>query len=177
MHSAKLYGALLAVFSFLSIQAVGGGAAVLPEMQRNLHDQFAFSDAAFVQAYGLGQLVPGPNMLMVVVLGYRIAGVIGAAIAFVGFFVPVLLVVFFVARFLRRHASSPWTQALAKGLAPVSIGLMAAGVYAMGKTAITSWIEVAIAVVVFALMLNTKINPVWLVLSAAVVGAIALPKI
>lgn len=166
----------MAVFSFLSFQAVGGGAAVLPEMQRNLHDQFAFSDAAFVQAYGLGQLVPGPNMLMVVVLGYRLGGVLGAAIAFAGFFVPVLILVFFVARFLRRHASSPWTQALAKGLAPVSIGLMAAGVYAMGKVTISSWIAAAIALVVFALMLRTKINPVWLVLSAAVAGAVVFPK-
>lgn len=175
MPSAKLVS-LLAVFAFLSIQAVGGGAAVLPEMQRTLHTTFDFSDREFVQAYGLGQLVPGPNMLMVIVLGYRIAGPIGAFIAFVAFFLPVSFIAFAVARFLRRHADSPWTQSLRKGLAPVAIGLMAAGVYAMGRAAATTWLTAAIAAVVFVLMLRTKVNPAWFVLGCALLGAALLPK-
>ena len=174
MGSMKLYMTLLGVFSFLSIQAVGGGAAVLPEMQRTLHGTFLLSEDQFVQAYGLGQIVPGPNMLMVIVLGYRIAGLLGAVIAFVGFFLPVSLIVFFVARFFRRHSDSPWTQAIQKGLAPVTIGLMASGVYSMGKVATTTWITLCVALVVFILMTRTKINPVWLVLGCAAFGAIFL---
>lgn len=176
MPSAKLLS-LLGIFAFLSIQAVGGGAAVLPEMQRTLHTTFDFSEQQFVQAYGLGQLVPGPNMLMVIVLGYRIAGPIGALIAFVAFFLPVSIVAFFVARFLRRHRDSPWTTSLRNGLAPVSIGLMAAGVYAMGKAGAATWITAGMATVVFALMLRTKINPVWLVLACALCGAVFLPRV
>lgn len=175
MHSAKLLS-LLAVFAYLSIQAVGGGAAVLPQMQQSLHSTFGFSDQEFVQAYGLGQLVPGPNMLMVIVLGYRIAGPIGAIIAFVAFFLPVSFIAFVVARFLRNHSDSPWIGSLQKGLAPVAIGLMAAGVYSMGKAAAATWITAAIAAVVFVLMLRTKVNPAWFVLACALVGAVVLPK-
>lgn len=176
MDSAKLLS-VLGLFAFLSIQAVGGGAAVLPEMQRSLHTTFNFSDQEFVQAYGLGQLVPGPNMLMVIVLGYRIAGAAGALVAFIAFFLPVSLVAFAVARFLRRHADSPWTQSLRQGLAPVAIGLMAAGVYAMGKAATTTWLTLGMAAVIFVLMLRTKTNPAWFVLACAIFGAVFLPKV
>ncbi|MEO9264066.1 MAG: chromate transporter [Candidatus Baltobacteraceae bacterium] len=177
MFNLKLYISLLATFAFLSIQAVGGGAAVLPEMERTLHGTFGLNDAEFVQAYGLGQLVPGPNMLMVIVLGYRIGGTIGALIAFVAFFLPVSLIVFFVTRYLRHLAASPWKSAVRDGLAPVTIGLMAAGVYAMGKAATTTWLTIAIAAAIFALMVRTKINPVLLVLACAIFGAFLLPRV
>jgi chromate transporter len=174
MSNSKLYLTLLGVFSFFSIQAVGGGAAVLPEMQRTLHNTFDLGEAEFVQAYGLGQLVPGPNMLMVIVLGYRLGGPLGSIIAFAGFFLPVAIIVFFAERFFRRRARSAWTQAVAKGLAPVSIGLMTAGVYAMARAALTTWLTLVIAVAVFVIMSRTKINPVWLVLGCALFGALFL---
>jgi chromate transporter len=176
MPNAKLLS-LLGVFAFLSIQAVGGGAAVLPEMQRTLHNTFGFDDAEFVQAYGLGQLVPGPNMLMVIVLGYRVAGPLGALITFLAFFLPVSLIAFFVARFFRSHIHSPWIQSIRSGMAPVAIGLMAAGVYAMGKAAVTTWLAAGIAAVIFVLMLRTKVNPAWFVLACAVFGALFLPRV
>lgn len=176
MVDARLYLTLLGLFSFLSFQAVGGGAAVLPEMQRSMHTTFGLSEQTFVQAYGLGQLVPGPNMLMVIVLGYRVAGMIGALLAFVAFFLPASLIAFFVARFLRHHISSPWTQSFRYALAPVAIGLMSAGVYAMGKAATTTWMTIGIAAVVFVILTRTKINPAWLVLAAAVFGALFLPR-
>lgn len=176
MTESKLFLSLFALFSYLSFQAVGGGAAVLPEMQRSLHDGFHLDDAAFVQAYGLGQLVPGPNMLMVIVLGYRVAGPMGALIAFVAFFLPASLIAFFVARFLRNHRDSPWVRSMQKAFAPLAIGLMAAGVYAMGKSATTTWMTIGIAVVVFAVLTRSKINPAWLVLGCAIFGALFLPK-
>lgn len=177
MNDTKLLLTLAAAFGALSVQAVGGGPAVLPEMQRTVHDVFHLPDQEFVQAYGLGQLVPGPNMLLVVVLGYRIAGTMGALIALAAFFLPMSLIVMWVARWLRKHlAGSPWGPAIRDGLAPVTIGLMASGAYAMGKTAATTWLAIGVALVVFVLMAKTKINPFWLVLGCAAFGAFFFPR-
>ncbi|HEV7180483.1 MAG TPA: chromate transporter [Candidatus Baltobacteraceae bacterium] len=175
MNELKAYAAVAAVFGFLSIQAVGGGPAVLPEMQRSVVSTFHLAPDQFVQAYGLGQLVPGPNMLLVVVLGYRVAGVVGAVIALLAFFIPMSIVVVLVGRYITHLPASPWKHAVRDGLAPVTIGLMASGAYAMGRAAITTLPSILIGAVVVGLMLGTKINPIWLVLASAAAGAILLP--
>lgn len=175
MNDLKLYAAIAAFFGALSIQAVGGGPAVLPEMQRGIVEQFHLSPDQFVQAYGLGQLVPGPNMLLVVVLGYRVAGTIGALLALLAFFVPMSIIVVLVGRVAKNIPDSPWKHAVRDGLAPVTIGLMASGAYSMGTAAITSLPAAGIGAVVLGLMLGTKVNPIWLVLAAAVAGALVLP--
>ena len=79
---------LAVTFVVLSILAVGGGTAVLREMQDVLLTQFGIGPDAFVKIYGIGQLAPGPNMTMVVLLGVRIAGALGALVAGLAFFVP-----------------------------------------------------------------------------------------
>jgi chromate transporter len=55
----------------------------------------------------------------------------------------------------------------------VSIGLLVAGAISLAKGALTGWIGVIIAVVVFALLLGTRINPALLVLCGAAVGLFA----
>src|SRR5215470_12033262 len=66
------------VFMMLSVLAVGGGTAVLPEMQHATVHWFNLTDKQFRDIYSLGQVAPGPNMLMVLVIGYRLAGTLGA---------------------------------------------------------------------------------------------------
>ena len=78
MHATKILN-LLWVFALLSLVAVGGGTAVLPEMRRILVGHFHWlSDKQFREIYSIGQIAPGPNMLMVLVIGYRLAGALGA---------------------------------------------------------------------------------------------------
>ena len=63
---------LALTFSMLSVLAVGGGTAVLPEMQNVLAMRFGLDRLEFVHIYSMGQLSPGPNMLMVVILATRL---------------------------------------------------------------------------------------------------------
>lgn len=162
---------ILGVFSLLSILAVGGGTAVLPEMKALTVNQFEWLTAEqFGQIYSLGQLAPGPNMLMVSVIGYRVAGYPGAAAALVGFFLPAGLLSFGVARVWDRYSDSPLKLACERGLAPVTIGLMLAGTLILARTVIHSADDVVIAAVVTAILLAVKINPVLLILGGGLAG-------
>ena len=76
----SLYVQLALSFALLSILAVGGGTAVLPEMQTLLAHQFGIDHTQFVHIYSMGQVAPGPNMLMVLVIGFQIAGLVGAGV-------------------------------------------------------------------------------------------------
>ena len=63
---------LALTFGMLSLLAVGGGTAVLPEMQTVLAHQFNIDHTTFVHIYSIGQLAPGPNMMMVLVFGFQL---------------------------------------------------------------------------------------------------------
>ena len=89
---------LFLTFSLLSLLAVGGGTAVLPEMQTLLLQNFAISHTQFVHIYSIGQIAPGPNMLMVLVIGYQVAGIIGAGVVMFSFFLPSSILCFYAGR-------------------------------------------------------------------------------
>jgi len=161
-------------FSLLSILAVGGGTAVLPEMQILLAEQFNLSHTQFVHIYSIGQLAPGPNMLMVLVIGYQIAGMLGAGIVLLAFFLPSSFLCFYIGRLWNRFGENPWRRSIQNALEPISIGLMASGVYAVGKASIVSGITAALAMVSFYLILRTKINPVLVILGSGGLGALLM---
>jgi chromate transporter len=168
--------ALAKDFGLLSLQAVGGGSAVLPEMQRLVEGTYHIKPEDFAEIYSLGQLAPGPNMLMVVVLGDRIAGLPGAIVVLLAFFVPASVLCYGAGRLWEHFRGSPWRQSVQDGMAPISIGLMAAGVYSIGRFATTTLLTAGIAVVMIALILRTKINPTLIILACAVFGAFFLPR-
>ena len=163
---------LLGVFALLSILAIGGGTAVLPEMKHLTVDVHRWmSDEQFIAIYSLGQLAPGPNMLMVIVIGYHVAGYTGALVAFLAFFVPACVITFVVAKIWDHFDGNPWRAAIQQGMAPLVVGLMASGTIAIARTAVKGWEALALAAVVFcALYFGKKINPALLILGGGFVG-------
>ncbi|QWD95354.1 chromate transporter [Polynucleobacter sp. MG-Unter2-18] len=161
-------------FALLSILAVGGGTAVLPEMQTILAHQFGIDHTQFVHIYSIGQLAPGPNMLMVLVIGYQIAGLLGAGVVLLSFFLPSSLMCFYMGRLWNRFGESPWRRSIQNALEPISIGLMSSGVYAVAKASIVSSITLALALVTLYLILRTKINPVLVILGSGGFGALLM---
>jgi chromate transporter len=165
---------LFLTFSLLSLLAVGGGTAVLPEMQTLLLQNFAISHTQFVHIYSIGQIAPGPNMLMVLVIGYQVAGIIGAGVVMFSFFLPSSILCFYAGRLWGRFGESPWRRSVQDALEPISIGLMASGVYAVAKASIVSPITIILALITLFLILKTKINPVLIILTSGLAGLIAL---
>lgn len=167
---------LLGVFALLSILAVGGGTAVLPEMKHlTVDEQHWLTDAQFRDVYSIGQIAPGPNMLMVIVLGYKVSGIAGAAVAFSAFFFPCCLIAWGTSRVWDHFDGSPWRLALQRGMAPLVVGLMAAGMVAIARTAIINLETVGVATAVFVVLyFGKKINPALLILAGGVFGWIFL---
>ena len=162
---------LLGVFGMLSVLAVGGGLAVLPEMKKLTVEQYHWVTAdQFVDFYSLGQMAPGPNMVMVTLIGYKVAGLVGAISVLVAFFLPASVLTFGANRLWHRLSAWPWRESIRRGLGPVTVGLMIAGVISIGKVAIDMVGAAVLAIVVAALVLTTRINPALLILGSAMVG-------
>jgi len=170
--------ALVRVFAYLSILTVGGGMAAFPEMKIltvDVHKWLTFPQ--LIHLYSVGQMAPGPNMMMIVAIGQWAGGFLGAVATLIAFFGPTALLAFVVARLWRRLESWPWRNSIQKGLAPVSIGLLLAGTFTMARGAIFGVETAAVAVATLLILLQYKVNPALLVLGGAVVGLFSfMPK-
>lgn len=165
---------LAMTFGMLSVLAVGGGTAVLPEMQTVLAQRFHIDHTAFVHIYSLGQLAPGPNMMMVLVFGFQIAGLLGAGVVLLAFFIPSSVLCLAVGRLWNKIGERPWRRAVQSALEPIAIGLMCSGVYAVAKAAFVGPLTIGLGVVVFVVLLRSKVNPVYLILGAGAMGALIM---
>ena len=166
--------ALVRVFAYLSLLTVGGGMAAFPELKIlavQVHHWLTFPQ--LVHLYSVGQLAPGPNMMMIVAIGEWAAGILGAIVVVIAFFGPTSLMTLVVGRLWNRLEKWPWRRSIQQGLAPVSIGLLLAGCFTFAKGAIVEFDTAAIGVATLLVLLKYKINPALLVLAAAAIGALA----
>jgi chromate transporter len=158
------------VFALLSILAVGGGTAILPDMQHMTVTQFHWiTDKQFRDIYSIGQVAPGPNMLMVLLIGYKISGWAGALVVAVSFFLPDCILTLFVNRVWIHFAASPWRKSIQRGMAPVAIGLMAAGTFAIIKLAVFTVAGAGIALAVFGILMWRHVNPALLITAGGII--------
>jgi chromate transporter len=163
--------ALIRVFAYLSILTVGGGMAAFPEMKIltvDVHKWLTFPQ--LIHLYSVGQMAPGPNMMMIVSIGQWAGGILGAVAVLGAFFGPTAVLAFMVAKAWKKLEKWPWRRSIQQGLAPVSIGLLLAGCFSMAKGAITGTETAAIAVAVLLILMQYKVNPALLVLASAGVG-------
>jgi chromate transporter len=166
--------ALVRVFAYLSLLTVGGGMAAFPEMKIltvEVHKWLTFPQ--LIHIYSVGQMAPGPNMMMIVAIGQWAGGMLGAVAVLIAFFGPTAVLAFVVARMWKKLEKWPWRNSIQQGLAPVSIGLLLAGCFTMAKGAIFGMETAAIAVGVLLILLRYKVNPSLLVLGGAVLGVIS----
>ena len=112
---------LLAHFAGLSVMSVGGFISVVPEMQRYLVvEQGLINQSQLAASIAIGQAAPGPNVQLVAVIGWQIAGPLGAAITLLGAVAPSATMALWANRIGMRHAQSAFIETLRAGLAPLT---------------------------------------------------------
>jgi len=150
---------ILVTFSILSLVAVGGANAVLPEMHRQLVELHGWlDDATFSQLYALAQAAPGPNILVASVMGWRIGGWGGMAMATVGMLLPAAVLA--------------WIMA---GLVPVAVGLLlAAGLVMAEASSQFGLLPLVVVAVSSVFVWRTNYSPLWVLVGGGVLGSILL---
>lgn len=112
------------LFAVLSMVALGGGAGVIPDIQRAAVETYHWLTAKeFLDLFAISRTAPGPGSMIAVLVGQKAAGVAGGVVAFVGMFGPSTLIVHFLARFWNRAARKPWRAVVERALAPIGIGM------------------------------------------------------
>ena len=162
---------LFVYFAVLSLFAVGGANAAIPEMHRVAVDVMHWmNDRQFADMYAIAQISPGPNVIIVTLIGYHVAGFAGAAVATVAMCGPTCTLAFFVARTWDRFKEARWRMAIQTGMVPLSLGLIAASAFVLARAADHNIYAGLITGGTAAVAFFTRINPLWAFLVAGVLG-------
>jgi len=158
-------------FSLLSLITVGGVITVLPEMHRNVVEVHGWmSGAEFAQLFALAQASPGPNILVVSLIGWKVAGLAGAVVATGAACAPSSILTYIVSSIWQRFRGNRWRQLIEDGLVPVTVGLMLAGGYLITLAANHSALAFVITAVTAGTVLATRIHPLWLLAAGGALG-------
>jgi chromate transporter len=159
---------LIGLFAGLSVLAFGGGAGVIPDMQRAAVDQHRWLTAPeFLDMFAISRAAPGPGSLIVLLIGLKAAGMAGAAVSFAAMFAPSCFAVHLLARYWQRAARAVWRAVVERALAPVAVGLTFASGLALMRGTEHGWLPWSVTVISAALFGLTDINPILLLIAGA----------
>lgn len=192
----QLLWQIFLLFTRVAIFSWGGGPASLALMQRetttalwippgtSLPQPWLTTDE-FANAVALGNSLPGPIAPQVsAFVGYKLAGTPGAISAAVGTVIPTTVLMLLLVAYFFNHRELPLVKSMLAAVKPVVVGLLTWTAYDMTRTVFgvnkVGWAEamthsidkLAIAAVTFVVLVATDINPVVIVISAAVLGVL-----
>jgi chromate transporter len=166
---------LAATFGLMSLFAVGGANSAVPEMHRvAVEVHHWLTDKQFADVFAISQLSPGPNVLIVTLIGYAVAGLGGALVATLAMCLPTALLAYGVSRFLGRSSQARWPAIVQAALVPLSIGLMAASALVLGLASDRTWLAAMVTIGAAVLASLTRLNPLWLLAAGGCLGFIGL---
>lgn len=167
--------ALAMIFSELSVLAFGGGNTILPEMQRQVVEVHHWMTAEeFSALFALGQAAPGPNLMIVTLVGWHVAGFYGMLVTSLAKFGPSSILTALMLQVWERYKDRPWRRHVQSGLLPVTAGLVAASAALIAHASVSNGALAAITAATAAISLKTKIHPLWLLFSGAAAGMLLL---
>ncbi len=175
MNHDALLATLAVQFAIIALLSFGGANAVLPEMYRQAVELHSWvNEQQFADMFAISQVVPGPNVMIVTLIGFHLAGMVGALVATLAMCGPTAVLAYLLARAWDRFKHAPWRAVVEAGLAPISVGLVAAsgvlltiatsvtvpaGLIALGAAAMTYW---------------TRWSPLWAIGAGALLGLAGL---
>ncbi len=160
--------------SFFKVGAftIGGGYAMIPLMQRELVERHHWlTDEEFIDQVALSQAMPGVFAVnMATVVGQRLRGFRGALTAIVGNIVMPIVFILLLAVFFRAFRDNVVVSRIFLGLRPAVVALIAAPVFTLARSAKVTWSTLWIPIVSALLIWLLGVNPVLVVLAAALLG-------
>ena len=167
--------ALALIFAQLSVVAFGGGNTVLPEMQRQVVDVHGWMSAQdFAALYALAQAAPGPNMMVVPLIGWHVAGLPGLLVASLAKFGPSSAITALALHAWERFRDRPWRRHVQAGLVPVTVGLVAASAALIVESTVHGVALAGIAALSTVATLGTRLHPLAVLVLGAAIGLTGL---
>ena len=161
-------------FATTAIVSVGGIQAMIPEIHRQAVDVYGWmNDAQFATTFAISQIAPGPNILIMSLMGWRVAGFAGLVVATLATVAPTSFIALIAHRAEVRLLHARWYAITRRSLPPIVVGLIVASALITAKAAITAPIGSLIALGVALYVTFTRTNPLVPLFAAIAFGIVA----
>lgn len=162
---------LVIVFVPLSLAAFGGTPTVFAAIQHQAVDVNGWlTGREFIEVFAVARGAPGPGSMLITLIGWKAAGWLGALTATLALYVPASLLTLVVAKVWNRYRDRPWHSYVQKGIAPMAVGLILAGILVISRVAGAGVLTWSVAVgTAFIMGLRPKLNPLFLLMGGAAV--------
>lgn len=164
----KLFGIFFKIGAF----TFGGGYAMIPVLEREfVTDRGWLTSEEMLNFVAISQSTPGVIAVnMATFIGHRRAGFLGSLFATLGVITPSLIIITLIAAFLSNFNEYIYVQ---KALAGINIAvavILVSAVWNLGKKSVKDFIGLALAIISFVTVVFFKVNSIWLILLALIVG-------
>jgi chromate transporter len=140
-------------------------------MQRQVVDVHQWmSTQEFSALFALAQAAPGPNLMIVPLIGWRVAGWSGVLVSSLAKFGPSSIVTILVLRVWKRFQHKQWRIIVQAGLVPMTVGLVAASAALIVEASVQTWSLGAIMAICAFLSYRTRLHPLWVLGIGALAG-------
>lgn len=165
---------LLIFLEFLKAGSLmfGSGLVIIPLIGPDVINFGWVSEKEFFDGVTLGQITPGPVMKTAAFIGYKVAGFLGALLAFLGVYLPPFIIVPIVSSSFKRIKDNVLLKNFLKGIGAGVVGTILAVILSLSKVAFTDYFTLLIAVVCLILMIRFRVNVSLLVVGAGLLGLV-----
>lgn len=162
---------LVIVFTQLSVLAFGGGNAILPEMQHQVVTVHQWMTAEqFSSLFAMAQAAPGPNMMIVPLIGWHVAGPAGLLVTSLAKFGPSSIITVYVLKFWQRFKDHPLRARFEKALKPITVGLVLVSAWLIADASAQNALLILIVILTAILGMFKKVHPLWVMALGAGLG-------
>jgi chromate transporter len=128
------------------------------------------TDRQFADVFAIAQATPGPNVIIVTLIGYHVAGLEGALVATISMCGPTCILAYVVGGLWDNFKDAPWRAIIQAAMVPLSLGLIGASTFLIAQVALSNWAAAGLMVGTASLTYWTRINPLWVFFAAALLG-------
>jgi chromate transporter len=158
---------------FLKVGAFtfGGGLTILAFIQEQVVQHLHWlTPQQFLDGLALGQLTPGPTLILATFVGYAVGTFWGAVVAVAAVYLPSFLLLLAVLPMLERIKRLAWMPAALQGISPAVIGMTAVAVLRMLPAAVPDPLTGVVALGTVAAMGLWHLSPLPLITGGAALG-------
>ena len=166
----------IAVFFFkVGAFSFGGGLSMLAFMQDQVVNKLHWlTQQQFLDGLALGQLTPGPILMVAAFVGYKTTGFGGALAGAAAIFLPSFVLMLSILPMLERIKRIAWMKAALKGISPAVIGMITLALLKMLHQAVPDELAGALMIGAMVLLLARRSGPLPLMLAGGAIGWLAL---
>jgi chromate transporter len=174
-------------YLLLSLMSLGGAISTTSEMHRFLVEQHGWlTQAQFNDSIALAQAAPGPNVLFVALMGWKVgmnagsttAALLGVLVTMTGILLPSTIFTYQVAQWGHRNRELRAVRAFKQGMAPIVIALLLSTAWILANPAggtgalRQQWPLWLLALASCLVIWRTKLHLLWVLGAGALLGAL-----